>query len=375
MPKIQLDLARLKKRCGMELAAFEGDVWSTPGKKAPRQWYKFVDRGAKHLAVAHLDHVSQNPDFAEARIRGRRCIFNGALDDRLGTYIILDLLPALGITDFDVLLTTDEETGGSTAGIFVPPKDRAYNWIFEFDRRGLDCAMYTFSSAEWNAKVKQYGWNPVHGSFTDICRLDKLGCMAFNFGTGYVDEHQELCRVYLADLLQSVAWFIKFWKDNAGRHLPFEPPKTPPAATYSYGSYGGSRELWQEGEEWDYNPNTQTWRYKRSPSADQRYAAWKKRYCIPTESEEPQDTPPPEPEDVPPCPDQGYSLDYCLECGEFHEVDPALFLCRVCAEDYARAGYGQLSYKYKLTEGEEDAAIARYCGSRRRASSAAGGCL
>ena len=49
-------------------------------------------------------------------------VHSGALDDRLGAYIILDLLPKLGI-NVDVLLTVGEEQGRSTANFFAPLGD------------------------------------------------------------------------------------------------------------------------------------------------------------------------------------------------------------------------------------------------------------
>lgn len=332
MPKIVIDTAQLRTRCNMRFEKFEGTLWETPEDSPPVYHYRFIDRGAKHLAVAHLDHVSKNPDFAETRLNRRKCIFNGALDDRLGAYILLDLLPKLGISDFDVLLTDGEEHGQSTASIFVPPTDRTYNWIFEFDRRERDVATYDFGSSEWDKVLKSFGWEPVRGSFTDICRLTHLGCMAFNFGTGYVDEHQETCRVYFDDLLSSVANFTKFWKTYHNKHLPYD--STPRPSTISSYSHYTSRKWYTYG-------TTKT--VQSPPPVEDRVVI--------------------EEEDVSPA--STAIIDYCLECGNLRELDDDLDLCRDCAAGWLANGYLFEKPTYTLTEKEEEDVINDYCGPTR----------
>src|SRR4051794_30743638 len=85
-------------------------------QKAPNDYYYYRDNGSDILAVAHLDTVGLAHQRACHFVdtEGGPVVYSRALDDRLGAYIILDLLPALGITH-DILLTVGEESGQSTA--------------------------------------------------------------------------------------------------------------------------------------------------------------------------------------------------------------------------------------------------------------------
>ena len=122
---------------------------NTPKKD---EWFIFIDNGADTLAVGHLDYVKYHKAVMEEGIL--KC---GQLDDRLGVWIILELLPAMGIQS-DILLTTNEEKGLSTAGLFdlsvVGKQDHQYNWMYEFDRRGKEVVMYKYED-EATAQIAQ----------------------------------------------------------------------------------------------------------------------------------------------------------------------------------------------------------------------------
>lgn len=176
------------------------------------------------LAVAHLDTVIHHADrqcgFLETA-DGEVC-YSGSLDDRLGAYTILDLMPKLGI-EFDVLLTTGEEQGMSTAEFFDTPVDRAYNWMIEFDRGGSDVVAYQYEDNVLRAMVRESGTYMGQGSFSDISYLEHLGIKGLNWGVGYRDYHGPRGHVWMDEYVQMMAHFLSFHADNAGLALPHEP--------------------------------------------------------------------------------------------------------------------------------------------------------
>lgn len=184
--------------------------------------YKYIDNGSLILAVAHCDVVSGLPVWFAAS-RGQPdgdVVFSPALDDRLGVYTILDLLPKLGIA-VDVLLTDDEECAQSTAGIFVPGKK--YNWGVEFDRRGEDAVCYRYVDMEDPAA--RY-FRVGRGTFSDISCL-QAGCQCLNVGVGYVEEHTEACRCHLEVYFRQIARFLAMYRDLATTTMPYKYDNAP----------------------------------------------------------------------------------------------------------------------------------------------------
>jgi hypothetical protein len=106
--------------------------------------YFYKDNGSNTLAVAHLDTVQKRGWCELTQLSHDTLVFSPKLDDRLGAYVILELLPKLGI-NVDVLLTTDEESSNSTAMEFKTQKQ--YNWMVEFDRAGRDAVLYQYQAA------------------------------------------------------------------------------------------------------------------------------------------------------------------------------------------------------------------------------------
>src|ERR1035437_1746438 len=179
----QFDPVALKSCCEEPSSYFAkyADRQDLPGKD---RFLYFRDNGSDILAVAHLDYVHHNADCNVMDTSAGKLVLSGALDDRLGAYIVCELLPRLGV-NVDILLTTDEETCGSTADDFETEKQ--YNWIIEFDRGGTDVVMYQFETGDYAALVKQSGSYVGNGSYSDIAVLDFLGVAAFNWGVGYQD--------------------------------------------------------------------------------------------------------------------------------------------------------------------------------------------
>ena len=111
-----------------------------------------IDRGSKILGVAHLDYVMKDsPQWEDGTI------WTAQLDDRLGVFNLLYLLPRLGMPKYDILLTDSEESGQSTARYFAPPKGRTYNWVFEMDRQGENPVCYQYEDAELVERLDALG--------------------------------------------------------------------------------------------------------------------------------------------------------------------------------------------------------------------------
>lgn len=215
----------------------------------------FQDRGSDVLGIAHLDSVQSTKHFfivdgakfekGAEQGDAREYVFNGQLDDRMGAYIISKLLPQIGI-NVDVLLTTDEEIGRSTAQYFEPYKK--YNWMFSFDREGLDVVMYDYEgNNEMVSDLESVGFDIGYGSFSDICFLEHLGISGFNVGTGLEDGHSELAGLFLDDAEMMIRRFIEFYnrfRETAYEYIPYR-------ARWSnnvWGTHYGKRTNW--GDDW-----------------------------------------------------------------------------------------------------------------------------
>lgn len=197
----------------------------------------FIDRGSNILGVAHLDYVMTTSPRYSKRL-GR--VYCPQLDDRLGVWVLLSLLPTLGCPTFDVLLTDNEERGLSTAKHFEPPKDRQYSYIFEFDRAGTDVVLYEYEDADMLSLCELFGWEVGLGSFSDISYLEHLGCKGFNIGTGYYKQHTLRCYANLEETLAQAKRFVRFAKQLGDERLPhIQRPKTFgywPKSSQSWGS-------------------------------------------------------------------------------------------------------------------------------------------
>lgn len=189
-----------------------------------------IDRGGDTLGVAHLDFV----DWTKPRIKGSK-IFCPQLDDRLGVWVLLDVLPALGIVA-DVLLTDSEECGRSTASAF-DPDTIPWNWLFQFDRRGTDTVQYDYETDSMSERLAESRFKIGIGSFSDICSLEHLGLWGVNIGVGYHHEHTRRCYANLHDTLAQVSRFADFWRTHHATR--FEHIPSPPRNWSSPGLWAG----------------------------------------------------------------------------------------------------------------------------------------
>jgi hypothetical protein len=212
-------LQQLRKRCLASIRDFqtEGEVHNTPDGK-----YIFQDNGASILAVAHLDVVQSQPRHFGHRKGESDVIYNCQLDDRLGAWIILDLLPTLGVK-VDVLLTEGEEKCQSTAAHFQATKD--YNWLIEFDRAGTDVVMYDYETPELVELLCSLGNDVSWGSYSDISTMEYLGVAGFNWGVGYYDGHWRSSHFRVSECAAAIKRFVEFYqahKDVKFPHFPCE---------------------------------------------------------------------------------------------------------------------------------------------------------
>lgn len=203
--------AEFAKTFGMETVMVQ--------QPAPSDFYLHRDNGSKILAVAHLDTVGLAHQRAcrYVNTEAGEVVYSRALDDRLGAYIILDLLPALGI-NHDVLLTVGEEDAMSTADFFDPPK--AYNSMIEFDRGGTDVVLYDYEDEETVNLVRHAGAVVGQGSFSDISYLEHLEIKGFNWGVGYRDYHGPRAHAFLEDTYSMVAKYLAFHEATKDMVLP-----------------------------------------------------------------------------------------------------------------------------------------------------------
>jgi hypothetical protein len=220
---IIIDFAKLKDICTMDFDGFKRYA----DRHDTAQYY-FKDNGSNILAVAHLDSVSKCKHFETVKFElngagaWQRLIFSPTLDDRLGAYVILELLPSLGIVP-DILLTDGEETANSSARYFTPPEGKQYHWIFSFDRRGSDVVMYDYQDEPTKKLMEDHKFVVGSGSYSDICELENLKCKGFNFGVGYEDYHSKFSYAIEGALAYQVRLFVDFWNTMKDTPLPHEP--------------------------------------------------------------------------------------------------------------------------------------------------------
>lgn len=184
-------------------------------------FYAFKDNGSSVLAVAHLDtvvdHKRRKATFVDTE--DGPVVHSGALDDRLGAYTILMLLPIIGI-NVDVLLTTGEESGQSTGDCFDPPRE--YHWMIEFDRGGTDVVLYQYEDEETKQLVRDAGARVGVGIFSDISYMEHLEIKGFNWGVGYQDYHGPRSHAYLIDYWTMIGRYLDFHESNHDVYLPHD---------------------------------------------------------------------------------------------------------------------------------------------------------
>lgn len=168
----------------------------------PKSFFAFKDNNSKTLAVAHMDtiNIPSGLKIEDGLIK------SSVVDNRLGVYIITELLQRKNINS-DLLITTNEEICYSSARYFIPKK--TYNWIYSFDRFGDDAALYQYrNSVQWVSELENYGFKISTGSYSDIADMAHLGSSGVNLGIGYCQNHHNV--EAFADIKTTVNQLNKF---------------------------------------------------------------------------------------------------------------------------------------------------------------------
>ena len=224
MSEVKLDAQSLRE---VMTTPFEGFYGLGALHHIERGLYKkrhiHIQRGHKVLAVAHLDSVCKPTHFW----MNHKYLACPTIDNRLGAWVILHGLAAMGI-ETDILLCDDEEKGQSTAQDFVLPEGVEYNWMFSFDRTGTDVACYQYLDKEFTETLGAYGLIAARGSYSDIASLDHLGVRGINVGCGMYDYHSEASYCNLDELRLQLARFAAFYRaHHATRFEYVKPPHKP----------------------------------------------------------------------------------------------------------------------------------------------------
>lgn len=185
---------------------------------AERSSSLFLDTGSDVLGVVHADTVlpprppRRHPDPDQPHV-----LLAPGLDDRLGLFLLTQVLPSQGMLP-DILVTTGEEEHASSAAQWRPPAHKRYRWMFSFDRVGTIATVYRFGEGAEGQRlegaVRAAGVQTGPGSFSDITFLDHLGCRGVNWGTGYYLPHEEGSFADLGETARMVATFGRFWQAN-----------------------------------------------------------------------------------------------------------------------------------------------------------------
>lgn len=184
----------------------------------------YVNNGADILGVAHLDATMKATHFFHGWDYKNEdyVVMSPFVDDRLGAFTLLKLLPQVDIP-CDLLFTIDEESGRSTGGLFLPEKK--YNWMFQFDRKGTDAVHYQYTKEEWLEALRKHFDKVLVGAASDICKMGHVGCQGVNIGTGYYDYTDIGAWASMNDLCDQVQKFKKFhdeFKETAFTHIKGE---------------------------------------------------------------------------------------------------------------------------------------------------------
>lgn len=215
LPKFKcpsIDFRKLKTICLRPIKDFHAyqGIGNFEKINTPNGALFYRDNGAKILVVAHLDTVLKPRWTGVLNYEHDTHIYATSLDDRLGVYTALETLNKAGL-EYDILLTTEEEAGNSTAQWFEPPDGKEYNWIAEFDRRGDDAVTYQYNDLDWKRALRSCGLHLEHGLYSDISEMSHLGVCAVNFGVGYQNNHSVNAYASLNTYRNQISRFLEFY--------------------------------------------------------------------------------------------------------------------------------------------------------------------
>ena len=217
-------------------------VYKMTEYKAGKQRYWYKNNGSNILGIAHTDCVSKENHFKPVIIPSETIVYSPSLDDRAGVYVMLYIMPLLGI-NIDVLLTEGEEMGNSTGQDFVDDfKGKVdYNWMFQFDRGYDEPALYDYiDNPNWKRVIKEIWGRPDSGLFSDITFMEELGICGINVPTGYKDYHSVRAHIVMSELDANLEKFMKFHYNYKNVKFHHKIPKYAWSKRSNYGYYGYS---------------------------------------------------------------------------------------------------------------------------------------
>lgn len=220
------------------------------------------------ILVAHLDTVHTAPpsEIFYDKDKGVMWAPNGiGGDDRCGVVSVLSLISA-GYRP-TVIFTYNEEIGcvGASQLVndyydnpFIQSLLDNHNFMIQLDRKGFsESVYYSLESPEFEAFINDYGFDTHLGSYTDIAVLAPiLEIAAVNLSAGYMDEHTDVERIYIKEMLETATKVSNILDDEmalspeeskAFPYLESEFNMSNYGYNFGYGSYGYG----DDTEAWD----------------------------------------------------------------------------------------------------------------------------
>lgn len=172
--------------------------------------------------VAHADTVFKAPPSIENFFydQEKDVIWNpdgAGADDRAGIFAITWILKTTQYRPH-IIITTGEEKGCIGAGKLIAamhifPRDLRF--LVQLDRRGrTDSVFYDCDNVDFENYVNQFGFKTEWGSFSDISVLAPTWKVAaVNLSIGYVDEHNEIERLHVDWMFETIAKVVVMLAD------------------------------------------------------------------------------------------------------------------------------------------------------------------
>lgn len=161
--------------------------------------------------VAHADTVFRSPPKEIFYDRQEQVVWSptgmGA-DDRAGIFSIMKLVRSNYRPH--IIITTGEESG-CIGAYKLSTQMRQFpaplKFLIELDRRGFeDAVFYDCDNKEFESYITNFGFKTKFGTFSDITVLaPSWGVSAVNLSIGYEDEHSSSERLYVDDMMETIA--------------------------------------------------------------------------------------------------------------------------------------------------------------------------
>lgn len=198
-----MNLELMKNLCNLSV----DKLYNVLVKFLHKKGYKKIYRNAHYIMaegeipiclIAHMDTVGDNhaypPDMTlyDPDQDIFHVVSGCTLDDRLGIYIILNIL-SVGYKP-SIIFTDLEECGGIGAKELVkkfPICPFKINFMIELDRQGYnDAVYYTCGNKEFQEYINSFGFETQIGTFTDCLVIGEAwDIAAVNLSCGYNWEH------------------------------------------------------------------------------------------------------------------------------------------------------------------------------------------